>query len=500
MITDPPNHACRACSNTTRTGIAIFTLTLLFTVPFLGQLEFFRHTEADRTLIGWEMFRSGDWLVPHLLGDLYLTKPPLYYQFLAAVFSIFGEPSEFAARLSSALAFAALIAAHYLFSVKAQLTKQTALLSAALLGASAQLFTASIESEIDLTLVFFTTVSSWFAYFIVTTTARRSQLLNAALLGFFAALGFLTKGPPGLFFPFIGAGVFYILYDRRWASFLALSLAALTSLTIIAAWIWLLAREVSLEILWHHFNFEVLARVQSDPLADERARPAFFYLGTVLGGALPASLFLLFPAFWRQKPPAAEITRFCAGLIIPSLIVFSCASGKSSRYLLPVLPFVITWIVANTTLSKEAATRILVTVLTVFLIARLGYAFAYAPQRNAKLSVRPIANRIMTAGYHDLFILEMFERWLPYYLLRGGVSVKRLTPALAAHLNDSDEYDVLLSRRSEEWRLQQLLEDQRTKLETFPYIKADFVVAKVRGSTLKKLKLSELFPTVSTAP
>jgi 4-amino-4-deoxy-L-arabinose transferase-like glycosyltransferase len=481
-------------------ALVIFVSALILTVPFLGSLEFFRHTEADRALIGWEMLKSANWLVPHLLGDTYLTKPPLFYQYLAAIFAVTGEPSEFAARLSSALAFAALVALQFVFATYAKLPRLVALLSAIAVAASAQFFTASMEAEIDLTLTLFTTISTWLAFFAVTSDNSRAQTKLALGAGIFAALGFLVKGPPGLFFPFAAAGVFYIFCDRRVSTLLALCIAGVTSLVIVGAWVALLAREVSAETLWYHFNFEVLQRVKADPLADERARPITFYLGTLFAGALPATLLIFLPAFWRNRLPGSDLTRFCLALVVPSLLIFSCASGKSSRYLLPLVPFLITWLAASSSFTKTTAKRAAVATITIFLAARLGYSFIYAPQRNAKLSVRPIAEKIHNAGYPRIYILEMFERWLPYYLIRSDVEVLRLTPPLAASLQNEERYDLLLSSRSEGWRMGALLSDPQTTTNTFTHAKGDFVLARVPGRTLKNLALSELFPTVSTAP
>ena len=52
-------------------GLSLYALCL--NLYGVWALEFFRHTEADRSLIGWEMLQSGEFLVPHLLGSVILT-------------------------------------------------------------------------------------------------------------------------------------------------------------------------------------------------------------------------------------------------------------------------------------------------------------------------------------------------------------------------------------------------------------------------------------------
>lgn len=61
---------------------------LLFVTFFLGALAFYwglgdiallSFNEARRAVPAEGMFRSGDWLLPRLNGELYLAKPPLLY-------------------------------------------------------------------------------------------------------------------------------------------------------------------------------------------------------------------------------------------------------------------------------------------------------------------------------------------------------------------------------------------------------------------------------------
>jgi hypothetical protein len=66
------------------TIFALLLWTLVLNLPGLGSLEFFRHTEADRTLIAWEMLDRRDFLIPHILGSEILTKPPIFYWMVAA--------------------------------------------------------------------------------------------------------------------------------------------------------------------------------------------------------------------------------------------------------------------------------------------------------------------------------------------------------------------------------------------------------------------------------
>ena len=69
----------------------------------LHQGDLYR-TEGLRAILGKEMYRTGDWLMPRLYGEPILTKPPLFYWAIATVGSIFGEVTTWSARLPAALA------------------------------------------------------------------------------------------------------------------------------------------------------------------------------------------------------------------------------------------------------------------------------------------------------------------------------------------------------------------------------------------------------------
>lgn len=70
--------------------------------PFLG-FSGFAFSEGQRVFPGWEMARGGDWLVPRLLEQPYLRKPPGMPWAVALASFVFGE-NEFSARAVSAAA------------------------------------------------------------------------------------------------------------------------------------------------------------------------------------------------------------------------------------------------------------------------------------------------------------------------------------------------------------------------------------------------------------
>src|SRR2546425_1245025 len=84
-------------------------LTVLVFFWGLGDIGLMSFNEARRALPAQAMFLEGDWLLPHLNGELYLAKPPLLYWLAASASFLFGAANEWAVRLPSALAAAATV-------------------------------------------------------------------------------------------------------------------------------------------------------------------------------------------------------------------------------------------------------------------------------------------------------------------------------------------------------------------------------------------------------
>src|SRR6202166_3745583 len=81
---------------------ALAALLALVWLATLGTRPLFNPDEGRYAEIPREMLSGGDWVIPHLNGLAYIEKPPLQYWATAVSFSLLG-PSEFAARLYSAL-------------------------------------------------------------------------------------------------------------------------------------------------------------------------------------------------------------------------------------------------------------------------------------------------------------------------------------------------------------------------------------------------------------
>ena len=84
----------------------------------LGSIPLMSFNEARRAIPASNMFTHGDWLLPRLNGELYLTKPPLLYWIAASVSYLFGTANEWAVRLPSAIAAAAIAVVAYRYALR----------------------------------------------------------------------------------------------------------------------------------------------------------------------------------------------------------------------------------------------------------------------------------------------------------------------------------------------------------------------------------------------
>jgi len=484
-----------------RAALAIVLLAICYTFPWLSALEFFRHTEADRTLIGWEMWQRKDWIVPHLLGDAYITKPPLFYQLLAAMFGVVGAPYEWSARAVSAVCFVVLLVVQFAFLRSVGLAQRPALIGVALLGFSGPLYVSSIEAEIDL---LFTLLCTVCLYALYVGAERRSFSITVGAYAA-AALAFLTKGPQVALFGGIAALVLFST-ARAGKILRGHATGVLLATAVLALWTSVLISRVPWTDVQAVFDREVLGRFRSDPMAADRARGVFFYLQPLLLSTLPWSLALL--GFCRRRRPGVVPTpllRYSAIIIVASTVMLSCASGKSNRYLLPLLPLESLLFLeglARIALPSWTPRRVLFTSLLAILLLRLPFAWIYAPHRNETMSVKPLVQRIQSVlpPNEPLYILEMFERWIPYYLVREQRPVYRLTPAMAERWQtvSSDTPAFLLLAEEEMWQLRPITALLQT-VATLETPKKRFLLVRFPKAEAHKLSLQRIFPTVMSA-
>jgi 4-amino-4-deoxy-L-arabinose transferase-like glycosyltransferase len=574
-----------------RIPVCLVIWVLVFYGFALGSLEFLRHTEADRTLISWEMLERGRFLIPTLLHSEILTKPPLYYWCTAFWLFLFGTDSVAVARLTSL--FAALLGVVFQYYVWLGVSGSRTLsgIMAFSLSTTVLYFSLGTVAEIDMLFGVLTLVSLSTLFLLLETRVLKKIIL-ATLLGVSTAFAFLTKGPPVIFFLTGALGTYCVwkVYCNSWYEFfcflkksvLPLMFAGVVAIAVILLWLIPLGMEVGWEVLGDRLEEEVFLRVLD---YSERGRGFHFYLGALLANGLPWSIFFvlgLYRFYFSKVPPDSLWTsrvspllekkelvlkffQYSLCVLFSGFIMLSIAQGKSSRYAFPLLPFLLNvgmlfsyqclkvsffkklfgvirvifffillvsifvYIfitldgVSQLSFTSSMALVSLTSVVIIFskpkvvwknwflyvavvlLVCRGVYTLLYIPHRNATRSVKLLAENVaLELQGSPVYTVEMFERWVVYYVKRIGIPAYRLTPVQLAEFGEGADSRTLLLLAVEEeaWRFHQLRQyDASTSIrKVFPHLTSGSYVLETSGEALTHLGLSPTFPTYPSIP
>ena len=289
--------------------------------------------EGRRALAIKEMFASGDWLLPRLNGELYITKPPLLYWLSAAVSGVVGQVNEWTLRLPSALAALALITMTYRYAQK-HFGPWPALFSVQILVANVGFAMSARRVEIEMLLTALCVGSLLAAIQFIQDQGSKGWI---NLSYFLLALALLTKGPVVLLFvtlPLIVAAVWrkdprtkqVLLSGTGWLIFLIVGLSWYVAVTLkLGPNIWAAVAKR-----------DMLEKMQADG-----AKPLLSYIGWIaVDFQLLIGILLVKPNNFchRHKQHLAFLIPLIAFLV--PLIIFSIFSNKHAKYLLPIYPFV----------------------------------------------------------------------------------------------------------------------------------------------------------------
>ncbi|EKE75865.1 ArnT family glycosyltransferase [Gallaecimonas xiamenensis] len=293
--------------------------------------------EPRFALIAQEMVNTGQWLIPHRVGELYPDKPPIFMWAIAVLLWL-KVPLKVAFLLPSALA--GLGTAWLTVDLARRLHgPKVATWCLWLLAFTVQFSLQARTAQIDMLLVFWVTLGGY--------GIARHLLLGPAwgwyCLGFAAAgFGVITKG--------VGIIALFMLLPLLWHRTLRQNmghrgwLGPLCLLAAIASW--------GLPMLWyaaHSHNPEAMA-YRDNILFNQTAnryvhslghrQPFWYYLLEVAPLFwLPLSLlapFLVKP-WWRDRAKPALLLPLV--MVLAILLFFSLSPGKRGVYITPALPW-----------------------------------------------------------------------------------------------------------------------------------------------------------------
>jgi 4-amino-4-deoxy-L-arabinose transferase-like glycosyltransferase len=286
------------------------------------------------------MLLSGQYLVPHLNGEIYSEKPPLHFWLISLTARLRGELDETAVRWPSA--FAAIGAILLVYTLGQRLfNRRVAWVAAAAFGTCLKISWQARVGQIDMVLTFLVTLAMYF--WCRAFLDNRPRLY----LAFFATSGLatLTKGPAGFLPPLLSVIVFLLVTGRRdELRRMNIGWGLLIWLGIVGAWLIPAALTAGTAYFADIVYMQNLQRYLTADLPQRRSghlRPWYYYLQTVPADYFPWSL--LFPsaawiAWHRLRDEAKQKLLFPVCWVLVTLVFFSLSPGKRSLYVLTMFP------------------------------------------------------------------------------------------------------------------------------------------------------------------
>lgn len=288
--------------------------------------DYLRYAEVTR-----EMIRSGDWIVPHLNGEIYLDKPPLLFWFMAIPSTLYGSVTPLIARLPCALSAWIGVLLLFLWGREIYGTTQSGLISGGILLSSYQYFFQARMAKTDMILCILILLSLYF-FHIGYHGVKGKSYLSYGLSFFFMGLGVLTKGPFGLIpLPII---LIFLIKEGRWRIWIGREFLmgyAILLLTILP-WPLLFIKRLGWE--------KSIELVKGTQILTRKA-PVYFYFIQIWVQFFPWSLLLpiLFIYLCRRK---GEVWKSRESIFLiwfmTIFILLTLFQYRVSRYLLSALP------------------------------------------------------------------------------------------------------------------------------------------------------------------
>lgn len=319
-------------------ALGLVAIAAVLYLPWLGHTDLV-HEETRRAVIARTMMETGEYLVPYLADEVYLSKPPLFNWMIAATSIPAGTVTELTARLPSVISLALL--AVLMVSTAGQ---RLGLAARWLLGlgvlVTGELIHKAVIGNIDVAFTLLVSASLW-TWFMLDERGRRGLRLwlPPAVL---VAAAFLAKREPGLVFHYLGIGA-YLLSQGRFRELFRpahLAAAAVTAGLILVYLVPTIIR-AGPERYLDNFREQVVTRGISGETGQYVEHIASYPL-EILVAALPLSVLLVPLAWPRVRRLVHErhgrMLTFAALVVAVNLPVYWLRADAAVRHFAAMLP------------------------------------------------------------------------------------------------------------------------------------------------------------------
>lgn len=323
-------------------GLALFFCCAILYLWGLGTLPFYTKGEPREATVVWEIYTSGEWILPLRNGHIIPSKPPLFHWLGTLLSLAWGGMSELTIRLPSAVL--AILGVLLTYTTGLSLWGvEAGLIAALVLATSFEWVRAATTARVDMTL----TVCMVMAFFFFQLLYRRRLVSRTQSLVFFSLLGLATlaKGPVGAVLPGLTVVVFLVLRrDLGFVKQLFVISGGALFVVIAGAWYGLALWQGGQEFFATQIMKENLLRfVSSNTAGAGHEHPFYYFLPNLLLGMAPWSFFLPAVAvFLYQRRSTWQERELLYPLVWAATIFlfYSAASGKRTVYILPLYPAV----------------------------------------------------------------------------------------------------------------------------------------------------------------
>ncbi len=313
----------------------LIILTGVLYFSFLGSIDLWNPDEPRYVEVAREMIALKNYIIPHLNGEIYGHKPPLFFWAIAFMFKIFHSQSEWVARLVPALSGFLIVILTFFYAKSIFKDFKVGLFSSFVLSTTVSMVHLSRRCNIDTFFSLFILISIIFLHSYINNNKKTFLFISI----FFQGIATLIKGPLGFLIPFFTYfGYLFFTNDRKklketpWLiSFIILILTIL--LWFIPAYISGGKEFIETIILKH-----VLKRYAEGV---NHPRSFFYYFYIFPLDFMPWTFFLpvafIKGIFNSNKKIDKKIIWFLCWFFIP--FIFLCFSTeKRGLYLLPIYP------------------------------------------------------------------------------------------------------------------------------------------------------------------
>jgi 4-amino-4-deoxy-L-arabinose transferase-like glycosyltransferase len=389
-----------------KNDIHIVLLWLFLVIIGLSSRSYFPIDETRYATVAWNMWLSGDYLVPSLNGVAYSHKPPLLFWLINLGWQVFGVNDWWPRLVPSFFALGSVFITQKIASLLWPDQTKIAFHASLILISSSVWVVYSTTLMFDMLVTFFTLLGVWGLLISYHQQSTRGWFLFGIAIGG----GLLAKGPTIILqllpLAFLAAwwGKSHLINAKNWYFPLAYAFAG----GLITCLFWAIPAGISGGSDYMHAIFwgQSVDRIVGSFAHD---RPIWWYIPI-----LPAILFpwSFWGTFWQGLFNKKLIhnesgVRFCIAWIFPVFVVFSLISGKQVHYLLSLLPafaLLIARYSENSFLNKRL--HIMPISITMILIGMISlYLPYYASTQPLKMATW----------------LQMLPDWLGYLSILLGI-------------------------------------------------------------------------------